>query len=762
MPEESPLPVRRQPSYPAYPEIEPVPASPRPFADPDSDEIHIMDYWRVLVSRRWTIFAVLFTCVAVTLIWTLKQTPVYRATALIQIDRENPNILSFRGVYEIESATDDTLRTQFEVLRSRNLARRVVEDLKLDRLPEFQTQAPSLLSSYRKTVLEFFAVAPAPAKEEPDQLRRVIDQYLDRLTVSPRRQARVVDVSFESENPAVAAQVINAHADHYIKQNLLFKWEASQQATEFLENQLVNLKANLEKAQDALVDYSRRNEILFTGEGQNTAEEKLRQLQEALTEARNDRFRKESYHDQIAAGGADSLPQLMTNALISSLTAQLADLRRERSALSVQLGPLSEDLQKVSRRIEAAEDDLDKEKQRVIDTIEAEYVIAGRNEEFLSKDVARQTEVVNQINAQLTQYDIMKREAQTTEQMYQGLLNRSKEAAVSAGLNASNIRIVDPAEVPVVPVRPRKATNLLLGVMAGLIFGVGLAFFRDYLNDTFQSGEDVTRFLGVPVLGIVPKLGSVAGSYGYGSRKKLGGVYASGVPSKSGIDLTTFEAPSSVLAEAYRSVRTSLLLSSADKAPRAILVTSSSPSEGKTATAINTAISLTQTGARVVLVDADMRRPRIHTALSLDTRTGLSSFLSGGEALRDIIHTCNVPNLFVVPCGVLPPNPAELILSGRFRRLLDVLREYFDYVIIDSPPLNNVSDARILALACDCVVMVVKASSTSRHQVSQALGHLTPQHVRMAGVVLNDLDVRARSYYGSRYKYTGTYAGKAG
>jgi succinoglycan biosynthesis transport protein ExoP len=757
------LPVRRQQPYP---EVEHSIVGPSSANAYENEGVPLKDYWRVLVARRWTIIAAVVTIMAVTVVWTLKQTPVYKATAAVQIDRENPKVLDFGAVYNVETTSDDSLRTQFEVLKSRRLATNVILALKLDQSREFQPRPPSLWNSYKKALLGLWSSEETADAENSDRLRGLVTDYISRLKIVPRRQARIVDITFEAEDPALAARIVNAHADHYIKQNLRFKWEATQQATEFLSDQLVSLKANLEKSQDSLQEYSVKNEILFTSEGRNTAEEKLRQLQEALTGARNDRFRKQSLYDQLPPGafGKDgsiepdalaALPPVMTNSLIATLTSEMATLKQEESALAVSHGPRSEELQRVQRRIEQGEKAAELEKRKIVATIKSEFEIAQRNEEFLTQDVVRQTEVVNRINQQLTQYDIMKQEAKTTEEVYQGLLNRSQEAAISAGLNASNVRIVDPAEVPPSPIRPRKAMNLMLSFVVGLLTGVGLAFAREYMDDTFKSADDVLRSLKAPVLGVVPKLGTLAGRYGYGYRQVKDGD-TQVLPTTGKIDLATHDTPTSVLAEAYRSIRTSLLLSAPDSPPKVILVTSAVPSEGKTVTAINTAISLTQAGSRVVLIDADMRKPRIHAALSLDAAVGLSSFLSGGAALREVIYECQVPNLFVVPCGIIPPNPSELTLSNSFRRLLETLREYFDYVIIDTPPLNSVSDARILATICDGVMVVIKSGATSRSQVRHALEHLS-EPTRVVGVVLNDLDVRNNSHYASHYYYAGAY-----
>jgi capsular exopolysaccharide synthesis family protein len=760
MPEEKPIHVPRD----KYPELV-YPAAIAPSADADDgagEAVHLMDYWRVILARRWTVLACLLTVVAVTTIYTFKQTPMYQATASVQIDKENPNILSFKDVYQIETADDDTLRTQFEVLKSRGVARRVIEDLKLDQVEEFQRMKPGSWGS----TIDYIHDLLIPKEAEADPLRPIVDTYIERLDVTPVRQARLVKISFESKDPQLATRIINAHAKQFIDQNLQFKVEATTEASDFLEQNLQTLKQKLEKAEDQLQQYGQQNQILFTEEGKNTATEKLRQLQEAYTKAQEDRIQKQSYYRLVEDSHTDALPQLNDNRLITDLTSKLADLQQKESELAVTFRADYPLRQRIAGQIAQLQTSIDAEKTRIITTIRSEYSVAIDREQLLAGELEKQREAVNKVNEDIIQYNIYKEEADSVRQLYDGLQKRLKEASVSAGLTASNIRIVDRAEIPPFPVRPRKTLNLLLGLLVGLSFGIGFAFFQEYLDNSIKAPEDVNRYLNLPTLGIVPRLASLTGKHGYGyGRNAYGRLYGYSNNTKSiktvrststNVDLIVHDSPSSLMAEAYRSIRTSLLLSSSGRPPRTIVVTSAAPSEGKTTTAVNLAISLTQTGSKVVLIDADMRKPRIHKVFPNASSVGLSAFLAGASTLKEVIHETNVPGLMVMPCGLTPPNPGELVLSTGFRKMLETLREYFDYVVLDSPPLGNVSDARILAVAVDSTILVVKAFSTSRHHVRDAAAHLLSAHAKVGGVVLNDVDVRRRSYY-SGYSYYRTY-----
>jgi len=503
---------------------------------------------------------------------------------------------------------------------------------------------------------------------------------------------------------------------------------------------------------------------MTTEQGQNTATDQLVRLQEEYNRQQADLVNKKSYFDLIEEGDGDVLPQIQSNPLIADLSTKLADQEKEESRLRVTYGPEWPARKQIVSQIETINKRIRAEKDRIISTAKAEYTASDKRERSYYYDLETQRKKVEELNQDFIQYNILKREADSNKLLYDSLLQKQKEASVSASLRASNIRVVDPAEVPDRPIKPRKTLNLALGSLLGLLVGVGLAFFQEYLDNSLKSPEDVSRYLTLPTLGTIPNLQSLSEkhSYGYGYALKTATKETKELSKDNApLELISHGSPSSLMAEAYRSMRTSLLLSSAEHAPQVVLVTSAVPSEGKTVTAINTAISLTQTGKRVVLIDGDMRKPRVHSVFALGNVTGLSSFLTGSAVLKDVLHESTVPNLFVLPCGIIPPNPGELILSSRFTQLLQVLRQYFDYVVIDSPPVANVSDARVLASSADAAILVVKAFSTSRHLAKRAADLLMQSRIRNIGVVLNDLDVHARtgyySNYSGRYYYPSNY-----
>ena len=749
-------PVRHSPRVP-------VPGRLWPEGWEDEGEIRFIDYWQILLARRWTVLATLATVVALAMLWTFRQVPLFSATSRVQIERENPNILSFEDVYAMDSSTDDTLRTQFEILESRTLAARVIDELPPEEVTQFLLR-PGLLDRAGAWLCEFTSVGDRPASCERDPANWTIDEYLGRLTITPVTGARLADISFESEDPAFAARAINTHAQIFIDQNLRFRYDATQVASAFLSENLGMLKIDLEKAEDRLQEYSREHQIIFGQDGQSAEAEKLEQLQAEFTAAQSDRFSKEAYVRLIANGNTGALISVVENPVIAELTAGLSSMRSEEAELSVTLGPEFPDLRRLRNRIAETERLLEEETRKILRTLEAEYQTALERETLLSGAIDEQTLLVNQINQEIVQYDILKREADARRRLYEGLLDRLGEAEVSSTLKASNIRIVDRATVPDQPIKPRKGWNLVLSLVGGLVLGIGAALVQDRLDDSVTSTEQVVQYMGVPTLGVIPKarskaVGRLTYPGGYGKPRMLAGkihgpeLFQSGADNE--LEFVSHSAPSSLLAEAYRSVRTSLLLSSPDSPPKSILITSPSPGEGKTVTALNVAISLTQTGAKTLLVNADMRNPRIDSLLKERPTDGLSGVLAGAVSPHEAILDSGIPNLYLLPCGTIPPNPGELLMSERFRELLRELSGQYDHIVFDSPPVNNVSDARILAHFVECTVVVLRAASTSRHLARQVLQQLGDSGSRTAGVILNDWDPRHGAGY--TYSHAGYY-----
>jgi capsular exopolysaccharide synthesis family protein len=690
---------------------------------------------------------IVFTTVG---IGTLKQKPAYEGRVLVEIDPEQPNILNFKEVLEISALDVDSYReTQFQVLQSRTLADRVVQDLQLYRNPEF----------YRRQILFGLIEAdperiPSSSDNGPPDLsteayRNSVKHFQDMVGVSPVRRSNLVEVALRSQSPELAARVANQFAQAYIEQNFQVKWDETMKASEFLSSQLVGLKAKLEKSEDTLQAYAQANSILFITEKQNLVNARLEQLQVEYTKAQADRFQKESLYSLVQAGKVQDLPGFLTNRLIQDLALRLAELERDYSQLTATVKPDYPKALALKKQIDAVQASLDRQKRALAQNIVDEYRSALANEKYLAGALEEQKKEVNEIAEKSIQYNILKREVDTNKQLYEGLLQRLKEAQVSAGLKASNIRIVDAAEVPRRPVRPRVVLNLGLGLILGLGLGISLAFFQEYLDNTVKTPDEVEKLLRLPSLGVIPTFPIL------GSGKAVGpGLVARRRRPVPGLSPAVQTSPASV--EAFRSLRTSILLS-ASPVPKLILITSAFPGEGKTAITINLGATLASLGSKVLIVDCDMRRPACHRSTGVENRPGFVQCLTGHVDLSEaILPVPGVANLSVIPCGPIPPNPAEILSSPLAGELFQRLRSHFEYVLVDSPPLLSVADSRILSTLTDAVVLVVRAYETSYEVVRRARALLYGAGARVLGVALNSVDLRRGGYgydYYHRYGY---------
>jgi polysaccharide biosynthesis transport protein len=733
----------------------------------DEGQINLLDYWRVLVKRRWTILIFVFAILAVTAIASWKATPIYRATIKIQIDPENSSFLPFKEAGEVGSTyaqSQEYLQTQFKVMESQTLAARVIQVLDLGANPDFMVEVkPTIRSKTMQWLRGVFGSSEMedkdddPANAEDRRLAQLLRIFSRSLSTSPIRNSRLVDVSFESRNPKLAADVANALASEYVQMNFETKFNSTTTASDFLAKQLVDLKAKVEKSEEELVRFSQQHDIYAISDNENVILQKLSDLNTALTAAQAERINKESIW-KIVQQAAGSFPDLLRNKLIEDLEKNLAGLKVQQAKLAAAFRPGWPELDQVTGQVAEAESQLASERKKAIRNIETEYRTAVQKEKLLTEALAAQKLEANSFNQNSIQYNIIKRQVDTEKQLYDGLLQRMKEAGVSAGLKSNNIHIVDPAKPPRAPHRPNKLMNLALGLAIGLLLGVCLAFFFEYLDSSVKTPDDIDRYIKLPSLGVIPSAASLLSP----SKRKLlvataGGNGAKGAASSKSIELITYHDTKSLISEAYRNLRTSVLLSSGSgRPPKILLVTSSQAGEGKTTTAINISITLSQTGEKVVLLDCDMRNPRVHRIIGLDNANGISSFLSGNSDLSSMIQQSEIPNLFAVSAGRVPPNPAELLGSSRMKQGLALLDEYFDHIVIDSPPVLSVTDARILGTMVDGVILVIKGGETPKEAVQRTKRLLQEVHAHVIGTLLNNVDVHSPDYYYySKYYYYG-------
>ena len=701
-------------------------------------EPHLLDYLMVLRKQQWLILFFFLTVVTIVTISTFRMQPVYEATARIEIDKENNNILPFQGTetYDLYMDMQSYIETQSKILQSETLALQTIRSVGLAENREFGGGKTSALPQ-----------SVANQKRPPS-----LGAFMGRLTVRRVPDSRLLDVKFEANDPLLAARVVNAHIENFVEQNLRSRYEATTAASKFLASQLNELKIKVEKAEDARIAYERQNQIWTIDEKQNITTQKLSDINKELTSAQSDRVSKEAIYQLIRTGNVESVPAFRDNPLLGELLRKQAELRGLLAEALSQYGPNFPKVQRLQAQLKDTEDLIGREKINIVNRIEADYRAARQRELLLTQELDKQKAESNSMAERFVQYNILKREAEANKQLYEGLLQKLKEAGISAGLRSSNIRIVDPAMIPSAPSRPQKARNIVLAALVGLVGGVGLALLREYMDNTVKNPDDIEHLTRLPSLAVVPAFLSENGR----SRvPKLLKGFQPATPLEGRVELISHNLPQSQVSEAFRALRTSLLLSQADQPPQVILLTSALPREGKTTAAVNLAVTLAQLGDRTLLIDSDLRKPGIGRALSLGDGkyAGLSSYLAGVSSL-DLITVPHpaITNLAAIPTGPVPPNPADLLSSRRLGEAIAQLRLQYKFIVIDSPPIMAATDAVILSVLADGVLLVVRSGETPKEAFTRARDLLNSVKARLLGVVLNAVDSTSPEYYYS-YRY---------
>jgi polysaccharide biosynthesis transport protein len=718
------------------------------------EEPHLFDYARVVVKRRHVAIAVFAAIFLATAVYSFTATSLYEGRVQLLIEADNPNVVNFTEVIDEAQNRQDYYQTQYKLLQSRSLAKQTIESLELWKSPEL-TPDPSNRgfsignavrgsAAWAKSLVGTKAPAEIPGAEETAMQVKAIDAFLDRLNVTPVRNSRLVEVSFRSQDPVIAAKVANGVAKTFIEQNLEFRFTSSRDASEWLNQQLAEQRQQVEAAETALQQYREQNDALSVEDRQNIVVQKLADLNGAVTKAKTDRLLKESMYRQLSAiqrdaPALDTFPAIMANQFIQQQKAELASMQRQRAQLAEKLGERHPEMLRIQSAIQTSQAKLDFEIAKVVQSVRTEYQAAQAQEQSLTSALQSQKGEALLMNRKAIDYGVLERDVESSKQIYQSLLQRAKETGVSGALKTSNIRVVDAADVSTNAVSPRRMLNLLVGLFGGLFCGVAVAFFFEYMDNRIKSPEELEKHLGLPSIGLIPKLTGE-----YAAKDPL---INNGVPAN--------------YSEAFRGLRTNVMFSFAEDGARSVVVTSTGPGEGKTTVACNLALGMAMAGQRVLLIDADMRRPRVHEAMKTQRDPGLSNLLVGAAKANDVMRKTSVPNFYVLPAGTTPPNPAELLGSKRFADLLHSLRDHFDLIVIDTPPVMAVTDAAVIGYRASGVLFVVAADATSCHAAQTALDQLEHARVRFIGAVLNRVDLEGNSYYYSKYyrkEYSGYYA----
>ena len=723
--------------------IEPHPATGglphvRHVYDTPADERRnsVVRQWLQILTRwRWVVVGAVAVALIVSIILTMLVTRMYTASVSLEIAREEANVVNIEGVEpNIGSLDQEFYQTQYGLLRSRSLAESVVRELKLHRNRAFfemfgEGDAIGPFSDLRS--------GPLPAEGDSERIAKAAEILLDGVSVAPERASRLVIVGFESPDPKLSADIANAWAKNFIESNLARRFEATTYARDFLEGRLQQVRQRLEESERESVNYAASNNIITIGgpsdeAGQRSQErsvitDNLLALNDQLAAARGQRIAAESRFRQSGTSGAS--PESLTNPAIASMLQRRAEIAAEYARLLVQFEPEYPQARALAAELEQLDGSISREEQRVRSSLQNQYREAVSRETQLT---ARVDELQNQVIDQRRrgiQYNIYQREVDTNRELYNALLQRYKEIGVAGGVGTNNVAIVDPALPPEKPSKPRPLINLMIGLLAGIATGIGLAFILEQIDEAITDTGDVEAVLGMPSLGSVPKLSSEDPLEELADRK-------------------------SALSEAYLSVVTALKFSTPDGLPRSLLVTSTQPGEGKSTSSVAIAVTLGRLGLQTLLIDADMRSPSLHNMLGLGNEKGLSDVLSGNSPLEGTLVDSNHPRLMIMPAGLAPPNAAELLSGAHVDGLLSEALRRFDAVVIDAPPIMGLADAPLIASKVAGTIMVVEAHRTRARQASLSLQRLRAARATMLGAVLTKFSSkRASADYGYDYGY---------
>jgi len=709
-----------------------------PTFDLSPREPHLYDYLLILRKHQWLIVSFLLGVVTIVSIATFRMQPVYRTTARIEIDRENTSVLPFQDSYDLMMDMDNYIETQSRILTSETLALHTIRNSGL--IPHAEMQGAQDGS-------EAITSGSLANHKRPPEL----GAFLGSMSVKRVPQSRLLDVSFESSDPLLAAQILNAHIANFMEENFRSRYDTTAKATLWLTDQLSELKVKVQNSEDARLAYERQHQIWELDDRQNITTQRLNDLNKEVTEAQSERMRKEALYEFAKAGNIDVVPQLRENPTLQELLKRHSEIYTHYLDALNQYGPNFPKVQREQAQLKEIENLMDDEKRNILEALGNDYNAARQREGLLNEALNEQKTEVNLMAQSMVEYNILKRDAEANKTMYIGLLTKLKEANISAGLKSSNIRVIDPATVPSYPSRPAKARNIGLSFLIGLVGGIGLALLREYMDNTVKTPDDIENLVRLPALAVVPAFTSENGTGRRGRFTTGSSLHGH----EKRIELVAQHLPKSSMSEAFRALRTSILLSQADHPPQVILVTSALPREGKTTAAANLAVTLAQLGDRTLLIDADLRKPGVGRLLNMTDGkyAGLSSYLAGVSSLELVaVPHPVIPNLVAIPTGPLPPNPADLLSSHKLTDALRKLRGQYKFIVIDSPPIMAATDAVILSVQADGVLLVVRSGETPKEAFTRARDLLTSVKCNLLGVVLNAVDSSAPDYYYS-YRY---------
>ena len=753
------------------------PVPPGQGAEAEDQGPGLIEYWRILRQRKGTILLIGAIGLILAVLITLPMTPVYSARTSLEIQEVNRNFMNMSAVNPVSSDSEGymlmtDIQTQLRILQSNTLINRAVKKFETVPVAESKPEAAGRVAAWRRALN-----LPEPTAENSREM--ALDMAAGSVRAKAQGQTRLIEVSVESTDKKLASEFVNVLANEFIEQNMESRWQQTQRTGVWLTKQLDEMKIKLEKSEDQLQEYARRSGLLFTQEKSSVSEERLKQMQQALSVATAERVSKQSRYEMAKNASPETLPDVINDAGLRDLQTKITELHRQAAELRATYNEKYPKLLRLEPQIKWLESQFNKERVAILAKIKNENDEAARKESLLRSDYEAQTGLVRDEGEKGVHYSILKREVDSNRLLYESMLQKVKEASIAGAMRASNIRVVDPAEMPGGPVRPNPTMNGMLGLLGGLCVGMAFVIVTDKANKTFRDPGDVQFYLNLPELGVIPTEKAQLASYEkkklkaavHNEKLLLGGGPRMGELTQR-IELTVHQQKGSMLAESFRATLTSILFAGATQdRPRALVFTSAGPGEGKSTVVSNMAAALGEIHQRVLLIDADTRKPRQHDIFGVPNDVGLTTLLldhrDPQEAdLEAVISATPVNGVFLLPAGPPVASVTNLLYSGRMERYLTLLAEMFDVVLIDTPPMLQIPDARVIGRMAGGVVMVLRAGKTTRDAASAVRQRLQEDNTRILGTILNDWNPKAApgGYYGygqGYYQsYKSYYAGK--
>lgn len=698
-------------------------------------ELEISEYVKVVKKRRWTVASVFLAVFLSVAVYTFTARPIYEATSVVYID---PGVVTQYTFQQAQSPIDNPsyIQTQIGILRSESIARTVVAKAGLAGAAQEKAGVELLLAN----VLDSLGPGFRPDQED-DNVGDAVRVFHKKLGTEALKNSNLVKVSYKDEDPALAAKVVNETVSAYIERNLEMKVAPAREAMAWLNTKLGDIKSRMTVSASQLQDFKREKGLIVTGDKQmNISLQALSDLTSKSLAATARKSEAEVRYQQVqklakTQDGLMSLPAVINNKLIQDLKAQESLLNKEAAANSKKYGDKHPKMISLSNERDVLKQQIKNEADLIVASLKNEYETSRREEQAVRAALSQQKGEAMSYERRSTEYDLMKQDVQGSTDIYDAVLKKFQESDLMGKMNMTSVQLLDKATPPNRPVRPRKALNLILGVIIGSLGGIGFAFLFEYIDSTYKSPEDVEEHLALPFLGMVPRINELKKTVGTATAKPFA------------------VNPKSTVAEAFRNIRSNILLSTGDTNPKVIQVCSPIHSEGKSLVSLNTSCIMAAAGEKVLLIDGDMRKPSLHKALGLPHSNGLSSILAMQASLESVITPTGINNLSFISSGPISPNPGELIGSNRMAEIIKSLRGTYDRVIIDCPPYLGIADASILTPLTDGILLVVRSEITSKEAAMKATKGMSMINAKILGVVLNDLSSKSESQYYYNYNY---------